>query len=178
MTKMLLVSDSHRDDETLKNILDLYPNYTIIHGGDSCMEKDDPMLEGVHVVLGNHDFVNFDEVIYLKPDMICHGHTLGVYHTFDRMIDLAKKHECHTIIHGHTHIPYDTRIEDIRIINPGSTMINRGSYGFGTYAILDTETGELHFHHHETHEIVDDIVIPDGIQTLQSFRDLIKEFSL
>lgn len=178
MSKMLLVSDSHRDDETLQNILNLYPDHTIIHGGDSCMEKDDPMLNNVHVVIGNHDFTPFDEIIYLGSYMICHGHTLGVYHGFERMIDLAKQHHCHTIIHGHTHIPYDSIEQGIRIINPGSTMINRGSYGFGTYAILNPETGELHFHHHETHEIVDDIVIPDGIKTLQDFRNLIKEFSL
>lgn len=178
MKQILLVSDSHRDDETLQAIFDQYPDLPVFHCGDVCLEKDNPLIARALVVMGNHDFYPFDEYLVKPPFFICHGHTLGVYHSFDRMIEKAKEHHCHTIIHGHTHIPYDNVHDGIRIINPGSTMINRGSYGFGTYAILDTETGKLNFHHHITHEIVNEIVIEDGKKTLAEFRDLIQQFHL
>lgn len=176
MTKYLIISDSHQDNKTLENILKQHADIPIIHAGDSCLEKDDPILKNVLVVKGNHDFVDFDEYIIFPPYFICHGHTFGVYYSFENMINMAKKYNCHTIIHGHTHIPYDEIHDDIRIINPGSSMINRGSYGFGTYAILDNDY--LTFYHHQTHEMVNDIVIPDGKKTLNEFRDLIKQFKL
>lgn len=178
MKQILIISDSHRDDDKLIDVLNRYSNYTIIHAGDSCLEVNDPLLKDVYCVIGNHDFEPFPEYIILKPYMICHGHTFRVYHTFDRMIEIAKENECHTIIHGHTHIPYDQTHDEIRIINPGSLMINRGSYGFGTYVILNPENQELHFYHHETHEIVDDIVIEDGLKTFNEFKNLIKQFNL
>ena len=42
--------------------------------------------------------------------------------------------------------------------------------------ILDEENQELNFYHHETHEIVNDIVKEDGRKTFQEFRDLVSQF--
>jgi len=178
VSKILIVSDSHQDNETLNNILKRYAGNLVIHAGDSCLKKDDQLLKDAIVVKGNHDDEDYAEYYVYPPFFICHGHTFSVYHTFDKMIEKAKENHCSIIIHGHTHIPYDSIYEGIRIINPGSTMINRGSCGYGTYAVIDTNTLQLNFHHHVTHEIVNDIVINDGIKTLNEFRDLIKQFSL
>lgn len=177
MSKVLLISDSHRDDDTLMNILQKYRDVPLkIHAGDSCYEMNDPLISDMLVVRGNHDTTQFPEYIVHPPFFICHGHTFKVYHTFDYMIKKAKESHCSIIIHGHTHIPYDQIHEGIRIINPGSILINRGHYGYGTYAIYNTETEEVDFYHHVNHEDVSDLVLADGLQTLAEFRGLINQF--
>lgn len=178
MSKILLLSDSHRDDETLEKILEKHKDVDLkIHAGDSCYEAYDKHLEETLVVLGNHDFGMFPEYIVRPPFFICHGHTFNVYTHFDEMIKLAKHYQCTTIIHGHTHIPYDEICDGIRIINPGSVLINRGDYGYGTYAIIDTDTDKLTFYHHTTHEDVTDVVLEDGRRTLANFRSMLNGFN-
>lgn len=178
MGKILLLSDTHRDDQTFLKIKEKYPDAVLkIHAGDSCCPKDDPLIQDMLVVKGNHDRTDFPEYIVHPPFFICHGHTFRVYATFDQMIEQAKAHHCSIIIHGHTHIPYDKIICGVRIINPGSVLINRGDYGFGTYAIMDEYSGKVNFYHHLTHEDVSEIVLADGIRTLAQFRELLQGLS-
>lgn len=172
MTTYLLISDSHLDQEHLIRILD--KNKTcdvIIHAGDSCLSCDDPLLKNIYVVKGNHDKADFPTELVINDIFVAHGNQYHVYQTFDYIIEAAKRHHCHTIIHGHTHIPYDEVIDDLRIINPGSVMFNRGSYGYGTYAIYDDESDVVHFYHHTTDVCVDSVVLPDGMITLNEFRN-------
>lgn len=178
MNKILLISDTHRDDETFKKIKQRHQDAMLmIHAGDSCLSKDDPLLSQMKVVRGNHDFGNdFPEYIVLPPFFICHGHTFGVYQTFEKVIAKAKEYHCSIVIHGHTHIAYDKVHENIRIINPGSAMFNRGNYGYGTYALMDMDNQEIKFYHHLTHQDVTDIVLEDGLQTLSEFRELLSNF--
>ena len=176
MKQVLLISDTHRDDDTFAEIVRCYPDAKLmIHAGDSCYQKDDEHLKNMLVVKGNHDFADFWEYIISPPFFICHGHTFHVYAGFNQMIAKAKQHDCSIIIHGHTHIAYDQVHEGIRIINPGSVLINRGSYGYGTYAIMDLESQEVRFYHHMTHEDVTHEVLEDGCKTLASFRKLLQE---
>ncbi len=175
--KVLMISDTHRDDETFQNILDRHRDADlIIHAGDTSMKMDDEMLKGMLVVQGNHDLEPFPEYIVHPPYFICHGHTFHVYENFDTMLMMAKKNHCSIIVHGHTHIAYDQVIDGIRIINPGSALINRGSYGYGTYAVYYPRTEKLIFYHHKTHEDVTATVVPDGVTTLQEFRELLASF--
>lgn len=175
MSKILLISDTHRDNEVFFNILNTHRDVTLrIHAGDSCLEKNDPLLAQMLVVKGNHDFVDFPEYLVYPPYFICHGHTFHIYQHFDEVVSVAKKYHCHTVIHGHTHIAFDALYEGIRIINPGSAMFNRGSYGYGTYAVLDDQTQQIHFYHHLTHEDVTDVVLPDGQKTLAEFREFLQ----
>lgn len=127
---------------------------------------------------GNHDQENFEEYIVHSPFFICHGHTFNIYKSFDEVVSLAKKNHCSIIIHGHTHICFDDTYQGIRIINPGSAMMNRGCYGYGTYALMDLDTLNLRFYHHETHQDVTDVVLEDGKKTFQEFKNLIAEFNL
>lgn len=176
--KILIMSDSHRDDETLANILKKHPEVDLkIHAGDSCLDLHDPLIRDMLVVRGNHDFQPFPEYLVQPPFFICHGHTFGVYVSFDDIIKAAKENHCRIVIHGHTHIAYDEIHDGIRIINPGSVMFNRGSYGFGTYVIMDSETLSARFYHHTNHQDVTDLVLADGKTTLKEFRNLIKEYS-
>lgn len=180
MSKILLLSDTHRDDEKFERIYQLHQDIPLkIHCGDICMPSDAPLAKPFLITKGNHDY-EYDYPEYLIYDhyFITHGHTFYVYETFDLMIQKAKENHCDTIIHGHTHIPYDQVIDGIRIINPGSVLINRGSYGYGTYAILDEDTQQLTFYHHETDEDVTQEVIEDGLLTLLDIREFTKKMNI
>lgn len=178
MAKILLISDSHFENEIFENIINYYCDIDYyIHCGDSSLPYLHPLLENFICVKGNHDedehflnerFVNIDGI----RTFITHGHLYNIFDNYDQIIEKAKKLKCTLILHGHTHIPVFDKVDNITIINPGSLMFNRCTYDYGTYAIVEirNEQIECHFHHHITHEIVDHIVLPDGKKMLQQFR--------
>ena len=54
-------------------------------------------------------------------------------------------------------------------------MINRGSYGFGTYAIINIDKEiEVQFFNCETDEICDFHIIEEGFELLEEFKKLLK----
>ena len=178
MKKILIVSDTHMQNEYFKRITAKYQDYDyFIHCGDSSLPFNDPLLNGYICVSGNHDDdTRFDQERFLtienKRIFVTHGHFYHIYDGYDELLKKAKKLKCDIVLHGHTHIPTHQIIDDIHFINPGSILFNRGSYGFGTYALLtiNQDQIEVHFYHHETDEIVDEIVLNDGIQWLDYFR--------
>ena len=64
--------------------------------------------------------------------------------------------------------------EGITFVNPGSAMINRGSYGYGTYAIIDTEPFNVIFYDNQDHHICNQEVLDEGMQLLKEFKKLVK----
>lgn len=179
MKKILVVSDTHREDELFARIIKKNKDCDyFIHCGDSSLPFNDPLLQGFITVLGNHDEdPNFDKERFLSIEkqriLITHGHLYHVYDGYDALIEKAKKMKCTLVLHGHTHIPTHQIKEGIHFINPGSVLFNRGSYGFGTYAILkiDQDQVTVHFFNHETDEIVDSIVLEDGLKWLEYFKN-------
>lgn len=177
MSKILLVSDSHLNNEVLCRVTKKYQMLPLkFHCGDSNLSFGDPLLYPYYVVRGNHDTKEFPTFIVHFPYLIVHGHLEHVYITDSDLVSLAKKYNCTTVFHGHTHVPRDNYVDGIHLINPGSLLINRGSYGFGTYALFDSESNEVTFHHDETDEVVNDIVLPDGIKVLTEFKNILKDF--
>lgn len=178
MKKILLVSDTHLENEIFKQIIVRHKDCDyFVHCGDSSLSSDDPLLQGFIVVHGNHDDdPRFDIDRFFKVEnkrvLVTHGHYYHVYDGYDLLYQKAVKMKCQLVFHGHTHIPAITTIGEVQFINPGSVMFNRGTYGYGTYAIVkvDNNNAETHFYHHETHEQVDDIVLPDGQKMLSELR--------
>lgn len=176
MTKYLLLSDSHQDNQHLSHILNHNQDCDIVlHAGDSCLDFNDPLLTNIYTVKGNHDTSDFPIIKIINNIFLTHGNIYHVYQSLNPIILEAKKHGCTTVVHGHTHVPFHKVIDGIRVINPGSTMFNRGSYGYGTYAIYDDDVASVHFYHHETFECVDDIALPDGLALLEEFRSYNKK---
>ena len=58
-------------------------------------------------------------------------------------------------------------------------MMNRGSYGFGTFALVSIEDDKIdvHFYHHTTFEEVDQVVLEEGLATLEEFKQLIHKYN-
>ena len=57
----------------------------------------------------------------------CHGHKYGVKSTLMRLWMRAREKEVSLALFGHTHEPFETVNEGVRLFNPGSVM--QGSYG-------------------------------------------------
>ncbi len=176
--KILVVSDSHMFNDNLQRIIKQYKNNVdlMIHCGDSSLPCDDEMIKQFDIVVqGNHDDAPFP--IYKKYQNICitHGHKYHVYYGYNDLIQLCHQNDCQICLHGHTHVPTIQKIENIFFINPGSLMMNRGNYGYGTYALINIEKNkvDVQFLHHATDEVCPYSIIEEGLVLLEEFKKIL-----
>lgn len=120
----------------------------IIHAGDHSsdavlLQKAFPDIP-VEYVRGNCDFSDapVERVITAenKKIFVTHGHMYNVkeesnYYTLKQK---GKELGADVIVFGHTHIPYNEKLADFRILNPGSIKYGRT---FGVIEIEDGKTG-------------------------------------
>ena len=178
--KLLVVSDSHLYENYLQRVVTHYRFHVdyMIHCGDSSLPVDDPCIQLFDIVVkGNHDDAPFP--IYKTFQHICvtHGQYYGVYYGYDQLIQLCQKENCYLCLHGHTHVPTVQKHQNILFVNPGSLMMNRGSYGYGTYALIDIRDNndiQVEFHHCQTDEICNQDMLDEGLELLEEFKTLLK----
>lgn len=83
-------------------------------------------------VKGNNDYYIDDRYSELIVEIdenkfyLTHGHLQNVYYGNEYILNKAKQLNVDYAFHGHTHSYYDIKIDNIRIINPGSTTYPRG----------------------------------------------------
>ena len=136
--KIVVVSDSHRNNQVLTEILKREKDADLfLHAGD--MEEEPRLLFPYICVKGNceaevdqmvlnfkiHDYYDFmlgDISIHLE-----HGHHLDLYNGNAKLI-----------LSGHTHIPNQEKINDKIFANPGSITIPKNNSKRG-YGILDDD---------------------------------------
>ena len=126
--KIGILSDTHRNqkymDKAIKNLKDCN---LLIHAGDNFLdskylynETDIPVI----AVKGNCDFENVeDELIFdidNKKVFLCHGDSYEVKYGLECIEKKAKEVNADIVIFGHTHIPLNTKKDNILYINPGS----------------------------------------------------------
>jgi putative phosphoesterase len=176
--KILILSDTHMENGILEDILAYRKECDlIVHCGDTSLPYKTRYKKIDYIVKGNHDYDESYPTFITHDDyLITHGHLYNVYKNYDELIRLCKENNVHYCFHGHTHVPTLQIHEGITFINPGSTMINRGSYGYGTYAIaeIDKKHFSCHFYHHTTHECVD-YVLEEGLTLLEEFKKLVAQ---
>lgn len=177
--KILCISDTHLENKIYNEINHKFPNMDYyIHCGDSSLTKKDPLLSKYIIVKGNHDEENFPLEVNVNIGdyrcLIVHGHKHGVYAGYKKLLMYMKEQDIDICFHGHTHIPSMVCIDDKYIINPGSAMMNRANYGYGTYVILDIEIKkiEVTYYHHTTHQECTHEVIRDGEKLWKEIRNL------
>ena len=129
--KILIVSDSHRNDEILYELVSEYPKMDLyLHAGDS-----QSFPEGIYPFdscLGNCDSYPFDEKRFIRTEF---GNILMKH--FPHLSNEEKK-DIRVFIYGHTH-RYSVYEEDgILMINPGSISLSRDNSN-GSYAVLTME---------------------------------------
>ncbi len=177
--KLLVCGDSHGDNEILKQLVDRYPYLDhYIFCGDSNLEMGDPLLKKFHAVKGNHDLGDFPENLIVPTEkgkiLVTHGHLWDVYYSYEELKKYMRENNVIICFHGHTHIPSYVEEDGLVFVNPGSLMINRADYGFGTYAIVEWGAKiDVRFYHFKTHLDVTDMVLMEGKKTLKEIRDLL-----
>ena len=137
--KILVLSDTHHDLTTAKNIITScrVGCGLVVHLGDTVSDFDnlkaafpDIAMVGVR---GNNDFMSQDtpKELFLNLDginvLICHGHEYGVKRSTDQLLWHAQEKGADVVLYGHTHIAEKTSEDGIILFNPGAVI--EGNFG-------------------------------------------------
>lgn len=153
--KVLIVSDSHRDNSNIEKILKkVKPIDMLIHCGDA--EGAERYIQQlaecpIYVVAGNNDFFStLQKELVFNIDkykvFLTHGHYYYVSMGTERLVEEAKLRGVDIVMYGHTHKPLIDIRDDIVIINPGSISYPRQEGRKPTYIIMETdEYGDAHY---------------------------------
>ena len=139
--KILVVSDTHGNRQTLVNILEGTGAEMLIHLGD---EIGDALFMETIIALpvikvpGNCDHRSAEPRELLKSIadrkfFITHGDQYKVKISLSRLVDKAKELKASVVLFGHTHTPLIQKEDGVLLINPGTLMSGSDSK---SYAIL------------------------------------------
>lgn len=168
--KILIMSDSHLNNDGIKNILNHHNDINIIiHCGDIGQEYQLENNKTMYIVRGNNDFLPLKNDIITtienKNFFITHGHLYDVEFNFDELINKALENQCQYVCFGHTHNPIYQVVDNIHLINPGSISFPRGGKIFvPTYCILDGTN--VDFYHAKTYENINHLFLPKPKKSL------------
>ena len=148
--KILVVSDTHRKDDNLKQVLsEECPLDMLIHLGDA--EGSEHFIPDwvnpecrMEMVLGNNDFfsrLDREREIDIAGHkaFITHGHYYGVSMGPEGLADEAKSRGCDIAMYGHTHRPFLDVIDGVTVLNPGSLSYPRQEGRRPSYMIIHVD---------------------------------------
>lgn len=152
--KVLIVSDTHRKNDTYLNLLELHKPDMVIHCGDA--EGAEYLLTEaadcpVHIVLGNNDF--FSELpreLELEVGgykvWVTHGHNYYVSMGNENIKREAVARGADIVCYGHTHRPVIDWDDEVVALNPGSLSYPRQENRRPSYIIMEIDKkDEPHF---------------------------------
>ena len=154
--KVVIISDIHDNNVNLNRCLnwclDNNVKELICCGDVTNINTIDIMAKGfhgtIHLVPGNiclfkeGDLEKYDNLIYygsigrFKLDR----YSVGLCHEPFLIKEVNKLGKCDYIFYGHTHKPWEEKIGDCRVVNPGTAA---GLSYKATFAVYDTETDKL-----------------------------------
>lgn len=154
--RIIVLSDSHGMKYQLDRMI------PIIEGADMFIHAGDHFRDSVYLaqktgidtisVRGNCDFDNVESELFFELDgvkiFLTHGHRYSVKYDLDSLAIKGKEVGADLVIFGHTHTPTDVEVQGIRIINPGSISLPRGT-NMRTYVELEVENGKIYVHFNE-----------------------------
>ena len=134
--KILLVSDSHGNNEALEQLALKYPNMDFyLHLGDS--ESDEFLIRPFISVRGNCDYYyDFQDYLVIPTPM---GNIFACHKPIISLSEL-NRHEAKFFISGHTHVRHHDVKNGIVYINPGAITHARDTH-YLSYAILNITNG-------------------------------------
>lgn len=157
--RILVVSDTHEDIETLRRVIERHDDInTIIHLGDGQDDieniKKEYREKSIYNVWGNCDIgSNLPSMMELEVEgkkiFATHGHLFRVKKHLDELLAEAKRKEAKIVLYGHTHIPLIAVQDGVYIMNPGSLHKSMGCQGIlnaekvSSYGILGIENDDV-----------------------------------
>ena len=147
-----LISDTHitlKRGKLPEKIIEKFNEVDlIIHAGDITQQKVIDELESlapVVAVLGNNDKLglNKTEVIEAENFKIAVNHGTGYSDNFDKLYKLACRLNADVLITGHSHRPHCKVIDEVLLVNPGSS--NRPIKSDASAAILNIANNHRSF---------------------------------
>ena len=152
--KVLIVSDTHRKNENYFKVLQIHKPDLVIHCGD--VEGSEHILAQaadcpVQIVLGNNDFFSsLPRELDLKLGpckvWVTHGHNYYVSMGNQFLKQEAAARGADVVIYGHTHRPVVDQGGGGTAVNPGSISYPRQEGHRPSYALMEVEGKEVHFH--------------------------------
>ncbi len=155
MKKLWVISDTHIPERARKLpeqfIKQVQPPDIILHAGDFTSQEVLEQLKHlgkVYAVWGNMDEGYIKKLLPESEILEIEGKKIGIYHGYGAPEGLEKKvydkfdHKPDVIVFGHSHTPYNQKINDCLMFNPGSLSGNKGT-GNPSYGILHIEQGEI-----------------------------------
>lgn len=139
MKKLLVLSDSHGDVDAMARAAAREKPDLILHLGDLCrdfvaLRQRLPVTQAMQNVCGNCD--GFTEVpdqrvllVEGRRILMAHGHQYQVKMGYSLAMAAAREVQADILLCGHTHIPLERDLMGLHLMNPGSCMGSRGTYG-------------------------------------------------
>jgi len=157
--KIAILSDSHDNIPNIEKALDWINQAgisLIIHCGDLAapavlskviMPKFSGEFHFVHGNVGDPELL--EKVAKDFPNVTVHGEVgqieldnrkIAFTHFPEKALELAKKGTFNLVFYGHTHKPWEEKIDDCRMVNPGTLA---GMFYKATFAVYDTTSDKL-----------------------------------
>ena len=150
MKKILAVSDSHGNKKTLQKILKDESFDIAVHLGDSGIEKKWMAENFDYFLSGNNDsYRNEKSEIVIDVEGVkiamTHGdnYEASIKEMFKynervsrvKLVKLCRDIRAELLLYGHSHMKDDSKLKNVRIVNPGSSSYPRDDRK-GSYTII------------------------------------------
>ena len=124
--KILVVSDSHGDNQILKDIAKKHPDMDYyIHLGDS--ESDEYTIFPFVSVRGNCDYYPFEEQMLINTP---YGKLYAIHKPYGKE-KFIHENNIKIFLHGHTHIRRKQKEDGVYYLNPGAISFPRDGEELG-----------------------------------------------
>lgn len=152
--KVIIVSDTHRQNYNYFKVIKMHKPDMVIHCGDAEGSEDILTREidcPVHMVSGNNDFFSdlpkdLEIRIGKYKAWVTHGHHYYVSMGSEYIKQEAIARGVDMVFYGHTHRPVVDMSGGIYAVNPGSLSYPRQEGRRPSYVIMEIDRfGELHF---------------------------------
>ncbi|KEK13689.1 phosphodiesterase [Limosilactobacillus reuteri] len=146
--KILVVSDNHREEKILTEIVQKMGDQVdlMIHCGDSELAPDQDPMSNFKAVKGNNDYgLSYPNELVINAGQeqlyLTHGHLQQVNFSLTPLMLTGQEKNASIVCYGHTHQLGAAYDHQMLIINPGSISFPRGEYAKlgGTFAIIDAQ---------------------------------------
>ena len=144
--RFAIISDTHDNINNFNKVIDILNKEKIkimLHCGDisnqETIDEAGKTFKGeIKFVRGNADYDL--EYLPLQKELELDGKKIAMVHFPEIAKKLAESGKYDLVFYGHTHKPWEEKVGNCRLVNPGEVAGQRFK---PTFAVYDTETSKL-----------------------------------